>query len=114
MTGWTSAQVFQANSDAQAMRTLDQPPKVLRNPAGINRIFPVKAHMESDDLFSPTVYRFQGRHVNTHGTLGDSGVTVPNFIARKEAVIAYGYTCFKERVYVLGKQVECLRSGRVL
>jgi hypothetical protein len=39
---------------------------------------------------------------------------VSNFTARKEAVVAYGYACFKERVYVLGKQVECLRSGRVL
>jgi hypothetical protein len=95
------------------MRTLNQLGKVLYDSAGIDRIFP-KAHMESNDLFSPTTYRFQGRHVNTHGTLSDSGVMVPNFIARKEAVVAYGYACFKERVYVLGKQVECLRSGRVL
>jgi len=74
----------------------------------------MKAHMESDDLFSPTTYRFQGRHVNTQGTLGDSGVMVPNFIARKEAVVAYGYARLEERVYVPGKQVECLRSGCVL
>jgi len=52
--------------------------------------------------------------VNAHGTLGDGGVMVPDFIVWKEAVVAYRYARFEERVYMLGKQVECLRVRRVL